>query len=217
MTKYQIYFVRHGRTFYNKLHKMQGWSDSPLLPEGIEVAKTAANALKDVAFDHAYSSDTTRAMNTAKIIMNANKKDLHRHTIPEFREQFYGYFEGMFAAETWFIAGEKYGTPTYLGIAKKFGFDKTFDFLNQADPLNFAENAEQYWERIGRGFEKLDRIANDGDKILLVSHSTTIYSLAQRYHAPNLKITETFLNSSLTILDRDNGLNSVSTYNKVLK
>ncbi|AKP67530.1 histidine phosphatase family protein [Companilactobacillus ginsenosidimutans] len=217
MTKYQIYFVRHGRTFYNKLHKMQGWSDSPLLPEGVEVAKTAAKALSDVDFNLAYSSDTRRAMATAKIIMHENKNDLKRHTIKEFREQFYGYFEGMFAKEVWFITGDQHGTPTYLGIVDKYGLDATFDLMKEADPFHFAENSEEYWKRIDHGFEKLDKVAKDGDKVLLVSHSTTIYSLAERYHIPELEINETPKNSSLTILDREDGVNSISTYNKVLK
>lgn len=217
MPKYQIYFVRHGRTFFNKLHKMQGWSDSPLLPEGIEVAKHAANALKDVNFNLAYSTDTRRAVETAKIIMDANKNDLKRHQIKEFREQFYGYFEGMYAAETWFVAGQQHGTPTYLGIVDKYGLASTFDFLKEADPLDYAENSEEFWTRINRGFDKLDRVAKDGDKILLVSHSTTIYSLALKYHVPELDVTETPRNSSLTILNRDNGKNTVTTYNKILK
>lgn len=217
MTKYQIYFVRHGRTFYNSLHKMQGWSDSPLLPEGIEVAKQAANALKDVDFNLAYSSDTTRAINTAKIIMDENKNDLNRHTISEFREQFYGYFEGMFAPETWFIVGDKHQAPTYLDIVNKYGFEATFDFMKEADPFHYAESADDYWKRIDRGFEKLDQIAKDGDKILLVSHSTTIYSLALKYHLPEIEVTETPKNSSLTILNREDGNNTVSTYNKILK
>ena len=212
MTKYSVYFVRHGRTFYNKTHKMQGWSDSPLLPEGIEVAETAAKALSDVDFNLAYSSDTTRAMKTAKIIMNENKNDLKRHTIKEFREQFYGYFEGMFAYETWLLAGEKHGTPSYMGIVDKYGLDSGFDFLKEVDPFNYAENSAEFWKRIDHGVQKLDKVAKDGDKILLVSHGTTIFSLAKKYHVPELSVTETPKNSSLTILTREDGVNSVSTY-----
>lgn len=217
MTKYQIYFVRHGRTFFNSLHKMQGWSDSPLLPEGIEVAKKAAHALKDVNFNLAYSTDTRRAVDTAKIIMDENRNDLKRHHIKEFREQFYGYFEGMYAAETWFVAGQQHGTPTYLGIIDKYGLESSFDFLKEADPMDYAENYEEFWSRINRGFKKLDKVAKDGDKILLVSHSTTIYSLAKTYHVPELEVNETPLNSSLTILNREDGKNTVTTYNKVLE
>lgn len=31
---YQIYLVRHGRTWYNEYEKMQGWSDTPLTTDG---------------------------------------------------------------------------------------------------------------------------------------------------------------------------------------
>ena len=39
MTKYKVYLVRHGKTWFNRYDKMQGWSDSPLAPDGVEVAK----------------------------------------------------------------------------------------------------------------------------------------------------------------------------------
>ena len=40
--KYTVYLLRHGQTFFNRYNKMQGWSDSPLTPEGEEVARQAA-------------------------------------------------------------------------------------------------------------------------------------------------------------------------------
>jgi Fructose-2,6-bisphosphatase len=72
MAKYQIYLVRHGRTWFNRYNKMQGWSDTPLAPEGIEVAKQAAHALKDVDFAAAFSSDARRAIDTCKLIVDEN-------------------------------------------------------------------------------------------------------------------------------------------------
>lgn len=29
-----VYFVRHGQTYLNLYHRMQGWSDSPLTERG---------------------------------------------------------------------------------------------------------------------------------------------------------------------------------------
>ena len=34
-----IYLMRHGQTYFNLWHKIQGWTDSPLTEEGIKQAK----------------------------------------------------------------------------------------------------------------------------------------------------------------------------------
>ena len=52
----ELYFVRHGQTLFNVQDKVQGWCDSPLTNEGVEVAKRLGEALKDVHFDALYSS-----------------------------------------------------------------------------------------------------------------------------------------------------------------
>ena len=62
--------VRHGKTYFNRYNKLQGWGNSPLTDEGIADAHQAGERLADVPFKVAYSSDTTRAMDTANIILS---------------------------------------------------------------------------------------------------------------------------------------------------
>ena len=95
--------------------------------------------------------------------------------------------------------------------------DATKDFMKEADPFHEAENAEEYWNRVDKGFEKLDQIAKDGDKILLVSHGTTIRSITDRYNDGSFDVTVSPRNSSLTMLTRDNGKNHVTSYNQMLE
>ena len=218
MAKYQIYIIRHGKTWFNKYNKMQGWSDTPLAPEGLEVAKKAAKALKDVDFDAAFSSDARRAIDTCKLIVddNKNREQLNPTKLMEFREQFYGYFEGMNSSEAWFIVGQPHGERTFGDILSKYGLDATRDFMKEADPFHDAENAEEYWTRVDRGFEKIDQIAKDGDKILLVTHGTTIRSITERYGHGKFDLTQSPKNSSLTMLERDNGINTVTSYSQIL-
>ena len=218
MAKYQIYLVRHGRTWFNRYDKMQGWSDTPLAPEGIEVAKKAAQALKDVDFAAAFSSDARRAIDTCKLIVdeNVNHNKITPQKMMEFREEFYGYYEGMNSPEAWFMVGQPHGAKTFAEIIEKYGLDATKDFMKEADPFHDAENAEEYWSRVNKGFEKVDQIAKDGDKILLVSHGTTIRSIADRYNDGNFDVTVSPRNSSLTMLTRDNGTNKVTSYNQML-
>lgn len=218
MTKYQVYLVRHGKTWFNRYDKMQGWSDSPLAPDGVEVAQEAADALKDVDFAAAFSSDARRAIDTCKIIVdkNMNHENITPVKLPEFREEFYGYYEGNSSHETWFIVGQPHGCETFGELVSKHGMDKSKDFMKEADPFHDAENAEEYWTRVNKGFDKLDEVAKDGDKILLVSHGTTIRSITDRYNGGNFDITVSPQNSSLTIMEVDDGKRNVTTYNKML-
>lgn len=219
MAKYQIYMIRHGKTWSNKYNKMQGWSDTPLAPEGLEVAKVAAKALGDVKFDAAFSSDARRAIDTCKLIVdnNENRENLHPKKLMEFREQFYGYFEGMNSSEAWFIVGQPHGERDFSGILSKYGLDATRDFMKEADPFHDAENAEEYWTRVDRGFKRIDEVAKDGDKILLVTHGTTIRSITERFGNGKFDLTQSPKNSSLTLLERDNGVNTVTKYSQVLE
>lgn len=56
---------------------MQGWADAPLTPKGIQDAHMAAKKVQNVHFDQAFSSDLTRAVHTANIIL----KDTHNDSL----------------------------------------------------------------------------------------------------------------------------------------
>src|SRR5699024_2049436 len=68
-----FYMMRHGKTMLNMLDRVQGWSDAFLTPDGEETARAAGIGLKDTAFTAAYSSDSGRAVQTARIILDENQ------------------------------------------------------------------------------------------------------------------------------------------------
>ena len=69
-----IYFVRHGKTDYNKKNLLSGGDiDIPLNSEGKEQAKITANLLKDVKFDMVFCSPLIRAKKTCEEIMKFHK------------------------------------------------------------------------------------------------------------------------------------------------
>lgn len=72
----RIYFTRHGLTEYNKERRIQGLLDSPLTLEGKIKAKELGLRLKDEAIEVIYSSDQTRAMDSAKLINEELKLDI---------------------------------------------------------------------------------------------------------------------------------------------
>ncbi|MBA1434028.1 histidine phosphatase family protein [Bombilactobacillus bombi] len=218
MMTYTIYMLRHGQTWFNRYNKMQGWSDSPLTPEGEAVARQAAQKLKDVPFAAAFSSDARRAIDTCQIITDANinKNKLHPTKLLNFREEFYGYFEGMFSTEAWYMTLKPHGLKSFQEAAEKVGLDKVKDYMKEADPFHNAENAAEYWQRLNTGFEYLDNIAHENDKILLVSHGTTIQSVAMKYGDGSFKVHEGPANSSLTTVMRKDGQTIVTDYARKL-
>ncbi len=95
MTK--IYLIRHGETVWNTEYRAQGSRDIKLSEEGIKQAELLSNRLKKHSIDHIFSSDLSRAFQTAKIL--GSKLGLPIETIPEFREMSFGEWEGLTMAE----------------------------------------------------------------------------------------------------------------------
>ena len=62
-----VYLVRHGETEENRQGVMQGQLDTPLNDAGVEQARLAADALEDVPFRAAYSSDLQRAWKVSAV------------------------------------------------------------------------------------------------------------------------------------------------------
>lgn len=87
-----FYIVRHGETEWNRSGKLQGHGDSDLTELGVRQAKSVARELKNVEFDHIYSSDLLRAKKTAEIIALEHK--LAIKTTKLLRERNWGKYEG---------------------------------------------------------------------------------------------------------------------------
>lgn len=92
-----LWIVRHGKTMFNSVERVQGWSDTPLIQEGREVVESLSLGLKTVTFDAAYSSDSGRARETMKILLK-NQPQLDDHFMDDWRlrELNFGAFEGEF-------------------------------------------------------------------------------------------------------------------------
>ena len=71
MTK--IILVRHGQTAWTADNRIQGWLDIKLNEKGLKQAKIIAKALKRKKIDAIYSSELSRAYETARIIARSHK------------------------------------------------------------------------------------------------------------------------------------------------
>jgi len=89
-----LLLVRHGETFDNANHIMQGQTQGELNDNGIQQAEQLADSLASRTVDAVMSSDLHRAVATAEII--ARKHHLAVVTTPLLRERDWGGFTGCY-------------------------------------------------------------------------------------------------------------------------
>ena len=89
----RLLLIRHGTTYWNNLFRYQGHTDIELNEEGIEQARAVKNRIAQYQLKAIYSSDLSRAVQTAQIIAAPHK--LPVQTYPELREINFGVWEGL--------------------------------------------------------------------------------------------------------------------------
>ena len=93
----RIFLIRHGETEWNTEGRLQGNSDVKLSAEGIHQAYLLAEHAQLPNVDVIYSSDLSRAVETAKVL--GAKFNLPVTTTPNLREINFGDWEGKSIAE----------------------------------------------------------------------------------------------------------------------
>ncbi len=103
MTKTQLYIVRHGKTMFNTLQRVQGWCDTPLTDVGVRGIEGTGIGIRDIDFVEAVSSDSGRAIQTMRILLSKhpNGANIPYHTDARIREWNFGSLEGGYDAEMW--------------------------------------------------------------------------------------------------------------------
>lgn len=91
--------IRHGRTDWNKMKLIQGWSDVELNEEGIGEVKKFSESIKRNYWDYIISSDLSRARHTADII--SKYLNIPLLVTEKLRERNYGVFEGLDIESLW--------------------------------------------------------------------------------------------------------------------
>lgn len=89
----RLYLVRHGETVENKALIVQGHMEGQLNAMGKEQAGLLAERLRIHSFKHIYSSDLSRAFDTASEIANYHPQTPFS-TRQDLREMYLGYLQG---------------------------------------------------------------------------------------------------------------------------
>mgnify|MGYP000918925010 CR=1 FL=1 len=154
MTK--IYLIRHGQSEWNILSKIQGQKDAKLTDLGREQARKLGERLINENIDVIYSSDLSRALETAKIIASRIQKPIVE--CKELREIKFGPWEGLTLDEIKKQYEEEY--LVWMRNPERF-------------KLEGAETLEDLKERVMIYLDEI--ITENKDKnIAIVSHNATL-------------------------------------------
>lgn len=89
--------IRHGETDWNREGRIQGQIDIPLNETGRAQALAMAFNSAHYSFCAVYSSDLSRAVDTAQAL--AEREELDVIQLPQLRERHYGIFQGVSKTE----------------------------------------------------------------------------------------------------------------------
>ncbi|MEC9068710.1 MAG: histidine phosphatase family protein [SAR324 cluster bacterium] len=156
MKETEIILIRHGETEWNSQQRMQGHSNSDLSAEGRGQIQALGKWMKYVSFDHIYSSDTLRAMQTAKAITQYTGHTLHLDK--RIREKNLGVFEGLTSNE----AKERF--PDVYNLFKTAGRNYVIDK---------GESTQQLLDRSLEFIEEI-RLRHPDQRVVIVTHGGVV-------------------------------------------
>lgn len=155
MERTKLILVRHGETTWNKERRFQGQKDAPLSELGRLQAIALRERLRDEHIDVAYTSDLSRALETAQLILHA--RGIQANAMPELRERNMGEWEGL----------------TFDEVAKAYPKEIEAWLKDPLADVPSGESSAQFIQRVKCFFEGM-LLAHAGKRILVVSHAGPI-------------------------------------------
>ena len=156
MKETELILIRHGETVWNSQQRMQGHSNSDLSEEGRAQIESLGQWMKNVSFDHIYSSDSLRARQTAEAI---TKYSGHTLKIDQrLREKNLGVFEGLTTEE----AKERH--------------PEIFRLFKTADSNYVIDEGESTQQLLDRALEFIEeiRLMHLDKRVVLVTHGGVV-------------------------------------------
>ena len=152
----RVLLIRHGQSQGNAEQRFGGHSATPLSERGQREAEATARALRSEQIGAIYSSDLSRAVETAAPLARA--LDLQINRTEAFRERSVGQMEGLTFEE----AAEKY-PEEYAALLRR-------------DFEHILSGGESYRQMLDRSSRELDRAieSHAGETIAVFTHTGTI-------------------------------------------
>jgi 2,3-bisphosphoglycerate-dependent phosphoglycerate mutase len=136
----KLVIVRHGQSLWNLENRFTGWVDVPLTDKGRDEARGAAERLRDIRFDVAYTSVLSRAEETLEIILASLGQHPPIIRDQALNERHYGDLQGLnkkktaerYGAEQVKLWRRSYDVPPPNGEALKNTAERTLPFFERA-------------------------------------------------------------------------------------
>lgn len=148
-----LYIIRHGKTDWNEIHKLQGRTDIPLNDEGRQMARDAAKEYGDIHFDVCFCSPLCRARETAELLLEGRNVPI---VIDErLKEMSFGIYEGV---ENSFAIGD---CPVNV----------LFQHPEEYSPVPEGESLDELYARTGEFLrEVVNPLLEEGKDVVIVGH-----------------------------------------------
>ena len=152
-----ILLARHGESDWNRAGRWQGHADRPLTGRGRAQARALADRLADVELDAVYSSDLTRAFETAEAV--AAPRGLRVRRLATLREVDVGAWSGLTRGE----AEERFPEAYARWIAGGEGWED-------------GETYDQLTDRVAAAIRSI-AAGHPGARVLVVAHGGSIRAI----------------------------------------
>lgn len=188
MSEITIVLMRHGQTVFNLEDKAQGWCDSFLTKAGKNMTRARINELKNhgyTSFDGIYSSDSARAIQTARIVaseydMNPDNVKLHSG----MREYNYGSFEGGSNKKMYkLIARKAFFDSRYRPLLKTNDISYIFDIIAEINSTKkqayISETASDFLNRVTLSVKEIavDAYEKGYSNVLVATHGHALLTI----------------------------------------
>ena len=163
----KLVLIRHGESEWNILGKWTGFTDVHLSQKGHEESEKLGDLIKDINFDHIFTSALVRSKETLSG-MASIYKDLNiviTEEAKELNERDYGDYTGKNKWEMKKIVGE----GMFLKIRRSWDY-----------ALPNGESLKMVYERTVPFFvNKILPILNEGKNVLVIAHGNSIRSIVK--------------------------------------
>lgn len=161
-----LILIRHGKSEYNAKGLWCGLTDVDLNQEGVDEARRAAEAIKDLPVDQAYVSTLKRSIQTLDEIKKTLNKDFPTTIDKAINERDYGMYTGQ---NKWQVK-ERIGEEAFMRLRR--GWDV---------PIPKGESLKDVYNRVIPYFEQ-EILPNlkKGENVLVVAHGNSLRALVKK-------------------------------------